>query len=697
MLRFQVVATALVTFCLNQRLLKRQGTDVDAFTPQHRTSRLKQYKQLQWASTYKLDTHQHTPGSCSFQLDASARANANVDSSSMDYGGMPMTATSTTSSSDVNGNTEQDLQSGYDTKGEYERFLYSVQRKRRQSRLKKALQERELEKNEDGYENLMGIRHRSWWQRALFYPLKSGIKLANSAARLVTGGELVGNQPGRLILVRHGESEWNANKTFTGWADPDLSEKGIRETEHAARLLLAGGYDIDVVFTSRLKRAIRSTWIILGEINQLYLPVFKSWRLNERMYGALTGLGKTETAETLGVDLVQKWRGSLNSRPPALRPNDYHWPGRDRRYSDLTPSQIPLTESLQDCMVRTEPVWEDKIKFELQMGRNVMVVGHANTLRGLVKLIDNIGDEEIQEVAIPTGIPIVYRFDKQMNPIRQETDTSNDSSTLSQKHMSGVFLEKPGLLKKAMQREQEWCDNVPGFTRTMTRVNTPMTPLERSLFKLQAIGELGEWATQFFDPSEQEEDDGSDGNMGKPIQLLEDAAWAAGMQELEHAKAVENVDVNKNTGNNTSNHMVASNEPHVYQKNYGGPENPEMVQSQTASELVSTSDSTLDNKFEVNFVSKACITAMPSSLNAYGATSTEEPTAAAPIRRDPVLVLIRHGKTEHNKLGLFTGWEDAPLAPEGRAEATAAGQLLRTHGFEFDLVYTSWLSRAREY
>jgi len=305
----------------------------------------------------------------------------------IDYGNIPMT------SRDLNGY----MQSGYDTQDEYERFLYSSQTKRRQIKQRKALQyrnlQREKEKNEDGYASMMGLKPRSWWQRILFYPLKKSIKATNTVAELIskaTTGNLSGqDQPGRLILVRHGESEWNANKTFTGWADPNLSDQGVRESEHAARLLLAGGYDIDVVFTSRLKRAIRSTWIILGEINQLYLPVFKSWRLNERMYGALTGLGKTETAETLGVELVQKWRGSLKSRPPPLRPTDFYWPGRDRRYSDLSPDQIPLTESLLDCMVRTVPVWEDKIKVELQMGRNVMVVGHANTLRGLVKIIDS--------------------------------------------------------------------------------------------------------------------------------------------------------------------------------------------------------------------------------------------------------------------------------------------------------------------
>jgi 2,3-bisphosphoglycerate-dependent phosphoglycerate mutase len=240
--------------------------------------------------------------------------------------------------------------------------------------------------DEDGYSD-MRRRKRSILKRALRVPMK--------AANRVFSKKPV-KEPGTLILVRHGESEWNKNKTFTGWADPDLTEQGRREVEHAARLLMEGGYKIDVVFSSRLKRAIRSVWILLQEFNQVYIPVFKSWRLNERMYGALTGLCKTETADLLGQELVQEWRGSLRSRPPALKVNDPYWPGRDRKYADLTIDQIPLTESLYDCMERTIPLWEQKIKYELEQGRTVMVVAHANTLRGLVKTIDNIGDAEIQ-------------------------------------------------------------------------------------------------------------------------------------------------------------------------------------------------------------------------------------------------------------------------------------------------------------
>ena len=390
-----------------------------------------------------------------------------------------------------------------------------------------------------------------------------------------------------------------------GWADPSLSEQGIRETEHAARLLLAGGYDIDVVFTSRLKRAIRSTWIILGEMNQLYLPVFKSWRLNERMYGALTGLCKKQTAEKLGPDLVQAWRGGLVSRPPPVTVRDVHWPGRDRRYSDLAFEQIPLTESLLDCMSRTEPVWEDKIKWELRRGRNVMVVSHANTLRGLVKLIDGIGDEEIQEVALPTGIPIVYKFDKLMNPVKPKGD-----KYLSQKHMSGIFLEKPGILNAALKKEKEWCESVPGYNATMTRSKYGMTSLERSLTKLNAEKELREWAAQSIDINDIEEDDGSDGNLGKPI--------------------------------NFEDQVV---EPVLEQLRKGGQSDSEKASQDDEKSDAETDDDEIVNP--VLITNNPCVSAFPTQyVTGFG---------DVPTRRDPVVVLIRHGKTEHNKLGLFTG------------------------------------------
>lgn len=501
------------------------------------------------------------------------------------------------------------------------------------------------EENEDGWGD-MRKKKRPLWSRAV----RAAI---SSVSRIFPQNEA---EPGTLILVRHGESVWNANKTFTGWADPDLSERGRREVEHAARLLLEGGYEIDVVFTSRLKRAIRSVWIILQEMNSVYLPVFKSWRLQERCYGALTGLSKTETAKKLGHDLVQDWRGSLHSRPPPLKLSDAYWPGKDRKYADLSADQIPATESLMDCMQRTYPLWEQKILFELKTGKNVMVVAHANTLRGLVKLIDNIDDEDIREVAIPTGIPIVYKFDKSMNSI----PPSGDKQTAFQVHMRGLFLEKPGLLQEALKREEEWKEHVPGYNPTMERNKTPMSPLERSLYKLKAERDLGEWAGQFFDPNVIQEDDGNDGNFGKPIQLIEDEVWALGMAELESGGQFD-------------------------------PDAPDFQESANGDEAtVENEEDTSSSTVVAPLISNSpCVTNFPSASIVPGLGSV-------PVRRDAVVVIIRHGKTEHNKLGLFTGWEDVPLAREGIEEAREAGRLLKAHGFEFDVVYTSWLSRAIE-
>jgi len=338
----------------------------------------------------------------------------------------------------------------------------------------------------------------------------------------------------------------------------------------------------------------------------------------------------------------------LGARPPALRPTDRYWPGKDRKYFDLTADQIPLTESLQDCMERAAPVWNNKIRKELCNGRNVMVVAHANTLRGLVKTIDNIGADEIQEVAIPTGIPIIYKFDKQMRVL----PPSGDLQTASQIHMRGLFLEKPGLLKEALKREEEWSNQVPGYDSTMNRNKSPLTPLESSLFKLIAERELGTWAGKFVDPNAPVDDDGNDGNGGLPMQFVEDKVWENAMRKPETSPLSFEVEKSKFNMQNT--------------REYEDCEDGESL------------------------VSPSLITSNPC------VTSTTTLIGDTPIRKDAVLVIIRHGKTEHNKLGLFTGWEDAPLAQDGVDEAREAGRLLKFHGFEFDVVYTSWLSRAIE-
>ena len=261
-------------------------------------------------------------------------------------------------------------------------------------------------------------------------------------------------QPGYLILVRHGESIWNSNKTFTGWVDVDLSDRGQREIEHAARLLLEQGFTVDIAYTSRLKRAIRSTWILLRELNQIFRPVFKSYRLNERMYGALEGLSKPQMASELGAEVVQSWRSGLLARPPPMSPDHKHWHQNERKYSDLSPDEIPVTESLQDTMERTLPLWDSRILPELKLGNNVLVVAHGNSLRGIVKHIDNLNMDEIQSVGIPNGIPLVYKFNKKMEPVIQPFAVAP---------LSGEFLEKKGLLRAALSKEAELAKNVPGY------------------------------------------------------------------------------------------------------------------------------------------------------------------------------------------------------------------------------------------
>lgn len=243
-------------------------------------------------------------------------------------------------------------------------------------------------------------------------------------------------KPGTLILIRHGETLLNSNKTFTGWMDPDLSEDGVIEIEHAARLMLERGYDVDMVYTSRLKRAIRSAWILIIGLNQVYKPVYKSWRLNERMYGAMEGLSKPQMAAELGEEVVQGFRRGLYDRPPPMTPDHPHWHKNERKYSDLAPYEIPITESLQDTLDRTVPLWKKRILPALASGRNVCIVAHANSLRGIVKIIENIPPEDIPSVVIPNGIPLVYKFDKKMKPVPQANAVAP---------LRGEFLEKKGI------------------------------------------------------------------------------------------------------------------------------------------------------------------------------------------------------------------------------------------------------------
>jgi 2,3-bisphosphoglycerate-dependent phosphoglycerate mutase len=221
-----------------------------------------------------------------------------------------------------------------------------------------------------------------------------------------------------LVLLRHGESTWNRENRFTGWTDVDLSERGREEAAEAGRLLKEGGYAFDLAFTSVLKRAIRTLWIALDRMDLMWIPVEKHWRLNERHYGALQGLNKAETAATHGDAQVKIWRRSYDIPPPALTADDPRYSGHDPRYGDLKRSELPLTESLKETVARFLPYWHETIAPAIQDDHRVLIAAHGNSLRALVKYLDGIGDAEIVELNIPTGIPLVYELDDELKPIR---------------------------------------------------------------------------------------------------------------------------------------------------------------------------------------------------------------------------------------------------------------------------------------
>ena len=220
-----------------------------------------------------------------------------------------------------------------------------------------------------------------------------------------------------LVLLRHGESVWNRENRFTGWTDVGLTDKGHEEAVQAGQSLQRDGFAFDVAYTSVLKRSIKTLWLVLEEMDQMWIPVRRSWRLNERHYGALQGESKAEMSERLGAEQVHQWRRSFEVRPPALTRDDPRYPGRDRRYVDVPADQIPLCESLQDTIARAIPYWEDEIAPALRAGKTVLIVAHGNTLRAMVKYLDKIADDKIPAVNIPTGVPIVYKLDDALVPV----------------------------------------------------------------------------------------------------------------------------------------------------------------------------------------------------------------------------------------------------------------------------------------
>lgn len=224
----------------------------------------------------------------------------------------------------------------------------------------------------------------------------------------------------RLVLLRHGQSTWNVENLFTGWADVDLTEQGRREAADAARLLEEEGLEFDVAFTSVLKRAIRTLWVVMETMDRMWVPVYRTWQLNERHYGDLQGRDKAETVAIHGVEQVRQWRRSYATRPPRLTEDDLRHPRYDKRYFDVDPAQLPTTESLEDTLHRVMQYWDENIVPWLRRGKTVLIASHGNSLRGLVKMLDDMSEEDIVGFELPTGIPLVYELDDDLNPLRRD-------------------------------------------------------------------------------------------------------------------------------------------------------------------------------------------------------------------------------------------------------------------------------------
>ena len=237
----------------------------------------------------------------------------------------------------------------------------------------------------------------------------------------------------KLVLLRHGESIWNKENRFTGWTDVDLSEKGIEEAKKAGQVLKKEGFTFDIAYTSVLKRAIRTLWIVLDEMDLMWIPVYNSWRLNERHYGALQGLNKSEMAAKFGEEQVLIWRRSYDTPPPALEKNDSRSSFNDPKYNDLSAKELPLTECLKDTVARFMPYWHETIAPTVKSGKRVIIAAHGNSLRALVKYLDNVSDKDIVNLNIPTGLPLVYELDDKLKPVKN------------------YYLGDPEEVKKAME------------------------------------------------------------------------------------------------------------------------------------------------------------------------------------------------------------------------------------------------------
>lgn len=515
--------------------------------------------------------------------------------------------------------------------------------------------------------------------------------------------------------------------------------------------MLERGYTVDICYTSMLKRAIRSSWIILNEINQIYRPMIKSWRLNERMYGALEGHSKPGLAKLFGEQQVQQWRAGLYERPPPMSIHHPYWHGREKKYLNFnnkyidnynTPDRatangnyinniIPITESLQDTLDRTIPLWDSHILPDLRAGRNVLLVAHRNSIRGIIRHIDNLGTEDVHRVGIPNGIPLVYKFDKNMVPIPHKNAAAP---------LRGIWLEKKGLLRAALEQEAALSSSISGYkpmemssphlkgyfgSPTLNMdvadpmnsvdnflnnnsgdvcaiVTEPAAPssisftggstndsLIKSLAKLEnerRLLALVDDKSKDVISSNKSQYDGYDDSYCGDIYLDHNVLTSASFHDLSK---IYNEHVNNFEDDSTHIHKYFKTQKgdvfdtdFLNQVHFFANSNSSGSGSSSREQLIGDGSSSQHGNYTSKIASNS--RAAKNSVNADDVLSR------------PLLVIIRHGKTEHNQLGLFTGWEDAMLATEGRHEAIHAGKLLRKHGIEFDVVYTSWLSRAIE-
>ena len=503
-------------------------------------------------------------------------------------------------------------------------------------------------------------KHLPWWKR-----------------RTTAGGK----PSGTLILLRHGETEVPRGTSFIGWSDPDLNRMGEEETIKASRAIREAGYTFDVAYTSVLKRAVRTTWLLLQQLDKIHLPVWKHWRLNERCYGALTAEPVDDLQRKYGDGEVASWRRSWEHRPPAFPPGHPQNPTTDVRYDrwqdrkgKIRPVQLPDGETMGECIDRVKPVWKREILADLRRGKSVLVVGHGNTIRAIVQSIDDLSDEETMELEIPPCIPLVYRFQRK-GAIEALAEGAGDAS---------IALASIARLKEVAQALRQ---RIRGTDYKERRDSLDLIPI------------IGETAVEPL----------SGEYLGKPgnVRAAQDRVRQASLARYGIGDNFQKHQQKRNDGtfgafltpSSGGLDAVTSYEPALAATM---PQTPSMAAAALAAQKAA-----LETAASVAVAPPSPAPPPPSApveAPAQAEASILLPGGGAMVpnprsgggRRPQHVVIIRHGKTEHNKLGLFTGWEDVSLATEGRAEATNAGRMLARHGISFDVVYTSWLSRAIE-